>query len=187
MNLLQTVSANQDSFFIGGQGASRSYEHHMRDGQHGEDEDFARAEYDIFLASNLADALVAVRTDRNAALTALGKSFHAIADGTSPAHSCMSLPKAPTCGSSTEDFRPWNPLDLHLVFVHISEESDPAHPGIGRAVALIRNYYQANFGTSVIRNLTSHAGVSISGASGASVLDLASTLGAVSALGGGIF
>ena len=51
---------------------------------------FAGAEYRIFLDSKLADALLA-RSDRIAALTALGKSFHAMADSTSPAHSCMSL------------------------------------------------------------------------------------------------
>jgi len=149
VTVLDQVSRQQDAIFWG-QFPWLSYQHHMRDA-FGETEETASIEYEEFLDSNLADALTA--TSRIGALTALGKNFHAIADSTSPAHSCLvwhgTAWQAPSCGASIEDFRPWptNPLR------HIAEESNPYHPGVALAVSRIRNYYLEYFGSTNLKTL----------------------------------
>ena len=104
---LEAVSAAQDQgWFYSQQLSYLSYQHHMRAA--GEDEASANEEYQSFLNLNL------LRAAGNDDITALGKIFHAISDGTSPAHSCQAAHSplnqipVPESAGSNEDFRPWS-------------------------------------------------------------------------------
>jgi RHS repeat-associated protein len=143
LTTLEQVSANQDAlWFSTQQFAFNSYQHHMR--AFGQDEASAAAEYQSFLDLNLSRA-------GTGDITALGKIFHAISDGTSPAHSCRAANSplnhipVPECVGSQEDFRPWSPTDLQLVFTHISEEQLISPGQEQDAVSKLVDYYRTSF------------------------------------------
>ena len=151
---LDRVSQNQDAILKGGQDVANSYMHHMRNG-YSETSDDAEIEYEAFLESSLAVALESIAVgNKDAAIQSLGENFHALADSTSPAHSCVAArmygdatTRAPECSrTSDEDFRPWysiyDPRHWFLtVSQHEREENYDSGPAIDAAVNKIRQYY----------------------------------------------
>lgn len=162
---LEQVSADQDSLWLGGQDWTRSYQHHMRDGHNNQPEGAAQNQYQQFIDSNLQNAKAAQASgDHKKALMLLGQNFHALADGTSPAHSCLAaqmyddLDKAPECANSNEAFRPW---ELTIALWHPVEEADREDFGVGAAIDIVRNHYLQNFQHSGLSFLPARPVISI--------------------------
>lgn len=114
--ILEQVSAEQGSIWLGGQAADVSYQHAMRDGAHGQSIADALGLYTKVVAYNREQAYVLESVGtvyrHQLAFRYFGKGLLAIADYTSPAHYY---------------FQPWDCNLIHIT-EHTAKEST-IHPG----------------------------------------------------------